>query len=177
MNNNLIKLPKGSTISVLKIEECWSNFGKSKFLVIWNKCCIPLLNSDGALWISFQTINWFCRIWSFGCVIIFSQSIGWCSPPGRLPKHVVLPVVNKQVPPTPDQPSETDDIFLETSQIAAREKRLFFSFALYNIRSCIIVRLQLYMKTYLCFRSDQNFFVPNHYASVEEILNPWDDFH
>ena len=40
-------------------------------------------------------------------------------------KHVVPPVVYKQVPPSPNQPTERDDIFLENLTFAVREKGYF----------------------------------------------------
>ena len=44
---------------------------------------------------------------------IFSQVIGWRSLLVRVTRtlHVVPPVIHKQDPLSPDQPSETDDIF------------------------------------------------------------------
>ena len=74
---------------------------------------------------SFQVIGGYSRISTLGCVILLSQDIGWYSLLVRVTKHVVLPVVYKQVPPSPDQPSERDDIFLENLTFAVREKGYF----------------------------------------------------
>ena len=58
----------------------------------------------------------------------------------RVTMHIVPPVVQQDVP-SPDQPSETDDIFLETYHLQHFTTNVIFKLALCHIWSCMIVRL------------------------------------